>query len=320
MLQETHNSTSLASPQVWCDAIHTRARARGVAAAAMYTRSQGTLEDLEASNELSQLLERVATELPPLALIIILRPLPFVELARLACVHKAFRVVLLILRQNPGQASGRPRYGPPDGRDFARAQDQCRLARAACFGDVAVLQAMITAGVDEHGTPLLEAIAINNKRSVDHALYLAACSGFIQAVDLLLDAGVGLLGCQWSILEAASSAGHADIVAFLIQRGADNDSAMAHASASGNDNVVKLLIGLGADIHARNDGALRNASRFGHIAVVAVLLERGANVHAVGKVGCPTFAGRTAIQLAFNAGHAEIVQLLLLHGAQLPFA
>jgi hypothetical protein len=95
---------------------------------------------------------------------------------------------------------------------------------------------------------------------------------------------------------------------------------MAHASASGNDNVVKLLIGLGADIHARNDGALRNASRFGHIAVVAVLLERGANVHAVGKVGCPTFAGRTAIQLAFNAGHAEIVQLLLLHGAQLPFA
>jgi len=53
---------------------------------------------------------------------------------------------------------------------------------------------MITAGVDEHGTPLLEAIAINNKRSVDHALYLAACSGFIQAVDLLLDAGVGLLG------------------------------------------------------------------------------------------------------------------------------
>ena len=292
----------------------------------MYTRSQGTLEDLEASNELSQLLERVATELPPLALIIILRPLPFVELARLACVHKAFRVVLLILRQNPGQASGRPRYGPPDGRDFARAQDQCRLARAACFGDVAVLQAMITAGVDEHGTPLLEAIAINNKRSVDHALYLAACSGFIQAVDLLLDAGVGLLGCQWSILEAASSAGHADIVALLIQRGADvhtlDDFALRIASASGHDNLVKLLIELGADIHAQNDGALRRASSHGHTATVAVLLQRGANVHAVGYDSWENYvpSGLTAIRIASAYDHAETVQLLMAHGAQLSAA
>jgi Ankyrin repeats (3 copies) len=290
----------------------------------MRTRSQGTVED-EASNELSLLLERVATELPPLVLIIVLRPLPGVELARLACVHKAFRVVLLILRQqNPGPGFGGPRYGPPDGRDFARAQDECRLARAARLGDVAVLQAMITAGVDEHGTPLLEAVATDNWRIVDAALSAAANSGFIQAVELLLDAGANLAHFHHDLpLIRASGSGHADVVALLIQRGADvhadNDRALRMASAYGHDNVVQLLIGLGADIHACNDDALRDASSNGHIATVAVLLQRGANVHAVGAPR-EELGGLTPIQLASLYGHAEIVQLLLLHGAQLPVA
>ena len=297
----------------------------------MRTRGQGTLED-EGNKTLSQLLERVATELPPLVLIIVLRPLPGVELARLACVHKAFRVVLLILQQqNPGPANGRPRYGPPDGhefsqRRFAQAQDDCRLVRAAWLGDVAVLQAMITAGVDEHGTPLLEAVATDNRRSVDHALYLAACSGFIQAVELLLDAGADVHFRYDHPLVSASGSGHADVVALLIQRGADvhtlDDFALRIASASGHDNLVKLLIELGADIHAQNDGALRRASSHGHTATVAVLLQRGANVHAVGYDSWENYvpSGLTAIRIASAYDHAETVQLLMAHGAQLSAA
>jgi Ankyrin repeats (3 copies)/Ankyrin repeat len=285
----------------------------------MRTRGQGTLED-EASNELSQLLERVATELPPLVLIIVLRPLPGVELARLACVHKAFCEVLFVLRQqNPGNRYGRPRYGPPDGCAFARAHDECRLARAACIGDVAVLQAMITAGVDEHGTPLLEAVGMDNERIVDAALETVAMMGFLQAVELLLDAGADMHVYDDYALYLASGDGHADVVALLIERGADvhaaNDSALANASEYGHDNVVNLLIGLGADVHACNDYALRLASSHGHTATVAVLLQRGANMHAVGD---EVNFGGTPIQLASGEGHAEIVQLLTAHGAQLP--
>jgi ankyrin repeat protein len=286
----------------------------------MRTRGQGTLED-EASNELSLLLERVATELPPLVLIIVLRPLPGVELARLACVHKAFREVLLILRQqNPGPSFGGPRYGPPNIWNIEWMQYLCRLVRAARFGDVAVLQEMITAGVDEHGTPLLEAITTDNKRIVDAALCAAANSGFIQAVELLLDAGANVHSSVHHDhpLVYASRQGHADVVALLIERGtdvhADNDSALVNASRMGHDNVVKLLIELGADIHAQDDYALRRATSHGHTSTVAVLLQRGANVHAVGREDPELYS---AIQLASLREHAEVVQLLLLHGARL---
>ena len=45
-----------------------------------------------APNELSLLLECIVATLPPEVLPLVLRHLPTVELSRLACVHKAFRV------------------------------------------------------------------------------------------------------------------------------------------------------------------------------------------------------------------------------------
>ena len=60
-----------------------------------------------APNSLALFLERAAS-LPPETLVIILRDLPTVELARLACVHKAFRVAWRSLQdQHPGR-----RYAP----------------------------------------------------------------------------------------------------------------------------------------------------------------------------------------------------------------
>jgi hypothetical protein len=68
----------------------------------------------EASQALTQLLERAATQLPCTVLELVLRTLPAVELARLACVHKAFWVALQSLRQqHPGR-----RYAPPTAKDI----------------------------------------------------------------------------------------------------------------------------------------------------------------------------------------------------------
>ena len=123
----------------------------------MRTRRKAVALADKAAQALCQLLERVATKLPNHALVLVLRPLPAVELARLACVHKAFRVAWQSLQQqHPG-----PRYAPPPAVRMERAQLTSRFVRAACFGDVAVLQAMLAAGANEHGTPLLQAREID---------------------------------------------------------------------------------------------------------------------------------------------------------------
>ena len=63
-----------------------------------------------APNELALLLEDVATQLRHDELLLLLRDLPTVELARLACVHKAYLVGWRSLQQ---QYQGK-RYAPPD--------------------------------------------------------------------------------------------------------------------------------------------------------------------------------------------------------------
>jgi hypothetical protein len=52
----------------------------------------------EEVSALGLLFERVATKLPIPVLELLLRPFPVVELARLACVHKAFRLAWQSLR------------------------------------------------------------------------------------------------------------------------------------------------------------------------------------------------------------------------------
>ena len=138
-----------------------------------------------APSELSQLLERVVSTLPPETHALVLRHLPTVELTRLSCVHKAFRVAWRTLReQHPGK-----RHAPPSARDIKHFKPYGRLVRAARFGDGAVIRSMAAAGVDEHGTALLEATYVGNKRIVDDALAVAAMAGHVEAVELLLDAG-----------------------------------------------------------------------------------------------------------------------------------
>jgi len=100
-----------------------------------------------------ELVKKVHDALPDLV-IVILRPLPGIELARLACVNKVFWVALLLLRN---QNTGRRYAAPGDDQDAQEDLNDldCRLVRASYLGDVAVLRAVVAAGVDERMEYLL---------------------------------------------------------------------------------------------------------------------------------------------------------------------
>ena len=125
-----------------------------------------------------------------------------------------------------------------------------RLLRAGSFGDVAVIGSIVAAGVDEHGTPLLEARNKGNTRLVDQALVNAAEHGSVQAVELLLASGADLHAGDDEALRKASRLGHAVIVQLLIQHGANvgaHDSRALHwASANGRVDVMQVLLQHGA--------------------------------------------------------------------------
>jgi hypothetical protein len=117
----------------------------------------GMADDEEAApTEVGLLLLRTAMTLPIHILVIVLHPLPAVELARLACVHNVFWRALLSLRQqHPGR-----RYAKPKESLLANARMWSRLSRAGYYGDVAVIQSIVAAGVDEHG--VLLSLALDN--------------------------------------------------------------------------------------------------------------------------------------------------------------
>jgi hypothetical protein len=199
----------------------------------MQTRAQSRCRAASEA-ELALLLERVATELPTLALVLVLRPLPAVELARLACVNKAYWLVLVQLREeHPGR-----RYAKPLATDHYRHVP--RLLRAAGYGDVAVLGSMIEAGVDERGVSLQH----NAREVISLALNFAADSGYLHVVELLIRAGANVH------YDGRIIYGRDAVVQLLIQLGANvhagNYEAIRFASENGHTDVVQLLLEHGA--------------------------------------------------------------------------
>ena len=99
--------------------------------------------------------------------------------------------------------------------------------------------------------------------------------------------------------------GNAGAVDLLLESGADvhaeNNWALAWASANGHAAVAKLLLESGADVHARDDLALQWASGRGHMAVAKLLLESGADVHAEDDY---------ALRAASYGSHTEVLELL----------
>ncbi len=100
----------------------------------------------------------------------------------------------------------------------------------------------------------------------------------------------------------------------------DKADALAEAARKGDAITVKKLLDEGVDVNTKyryNATALSYASDRGHVDVVKLLIDRGADVNVK-----DTFYNATPLTWAVSPAmgrkpqHAEVVKLLLQHGAQ----
>jgi ankyrin repeat protein len=119
--------------------------------------------------------------------------------------------------------------------------------------------------------------------------------------------------------------GQTEMTRYLVSHGAVLDphapvmrgiGKLDFAVSSGNVDMARLLIELGADPNAKTAyplSPLFNASYKGNTEIAVMLLDAGADINAPSYEGMPPVVGAVA------RGHAEIVALLLDRGAELDF-
>jgi ankyrin repeat protein len=221
------------------------------------------------------------------------------------------------------------------------------LAWAIHLGEVRMADALLNAGAnintaDEYGeTPLT----------------LAAANGDAGLVQRLLDAGASPLAARWNgetVVMIAAGTGSLAAVRQLARGGADvnaaeprgGQTALMWAAAEGHGDVVAGLIELGANVDAvskagftplvfaviKNDApsiktllaaganpnvVLRSGARpiivamqYRHAEAAQLLLERGADI------GVRDRSGNTMLHLAAQAGDLDLVRALLAKGAE----
>ena len=150
------------------------------------------------------------------------------------------------------------------------------------------------------------------------SLRLAAGNGYLQIVQLLLEAGTDARQDDHdrTALHLATHNGHLEVVRLLLEAGANTNvsnglgwTALHWAAEIGHWQILQLLLVAGADKDLTNrfgSTALHAAAANGHSEVVKLLLEAGADKE-VADVG-----GKSPLELAIHCGRAEIVHLLRL--------
>ncbi|CAD7700374.1 unnamed protein product [Ostreobium quekettii] len=155
------------------------------------------------------------------------------------------------------------------------------------------------------------------------ALYCAASSGQLEAVDLLLQHGAevdAICTNDCTALHVAASNGHAQVVKRLLEAGADPDLQAANGAAAIHNAVnnlhleaLEMLLTADCDVDIQNSGgntALHIAASKGSQELVQEILKAGCDVHIKNAKGWQ------AVQSAASCGFLEVVLLLVAHGAQ----
>jgi uncharacterized protein len=160
-------------------------------------------------------------------------------------------------------------------------------------------------------------------------LFLAIEAGRAKTVALLIEHGANVNSPGRSAvapIAAAAFTGSERIVNLLLEKGADPNaadstgkSAMVYAAARGFASIVERLLKAGVDENARyGNGLTALMWAAGHandvpdadgVKTSELLLGAGARLDEVDN------RGRTALMMAAELGHAEIIKLLLARGA-----
>ncbi|KAM6207572.1 ankyrin repeat and SOCS box protein 3 isoform 3-T3 [Sarcoramphus papa] len=235
--------------------------------------------------------------------------------------------------------------------DFTEAySDRCSaVGLAAREGNVKMLTKLIKQGYsidvpDNRGwVPIHEAAAHNSSEclrllvraapSDDYinsktfegmcALHLSARHGSLESVRVLLEAGADpneVTTEATTPLFLAVENGHADIVKFLLQHGANVKgphswsgwNSLHQASFQGCTEIMKILLEKGASKECKDDFGITPlfvAAQYGKLESLRLLVSHGADVN------CQAKDRATPLLIAAQEGHLECVELLLSKGA-----
>jgi len=192
------------------------------------------------------------------------------------------------------------------GASWSESDAGSSLVRAAVSGQLTAFRALLTVATRpaDRTAALCGAIGADQPGILDQLLK--------EKVELDRDCGDGR-----SALLLASQTGRGEVVAKLLDHGADpnqtvasGDSALIAAASRGHLEVSTSLLQSGAEVDhrgARRMTALMGAAANGHLEVIHLLLEADADRRMRAE------SDRTALDLARSAGHAKIAKAIESH-------
>lgn len=205
--------------------------------------------------------------------------------------------------------------GARDGTRDIWSMGENALHSAASKGQTDIVEFLLSQGMNVNAV---------TGRDGETALQAAASTGIWDLVQLILDYNPTDI---YTALVTSIRAGHDEIAKALIYQCIDLDrpkgeTPLQAASKRGNEELVRILVGMGADVNAAPEydyleyyrmTALQGAAYSGSFEVVRFLVEKGANVNAPPA----EMGGMTALQAAAHSGSLQVVQFLLQHGADI---